>query len=108
MNELANNIRRLLGLHAMRATRDSRLINGLSPQALSEIQNDTRTPGFETIRSLARFFEISTDRLVDAPFEELLAGELADRGRYQRVEDRIQALRSTSQGDHVVPGGERK
>lgn len=86
MDELANNLRRLLGLHAMRATRDSRLIDGLSPQALSELQSGTRNPSLETVRKLATFFEIPIDRLLNASFEELLTTELADPERFRRVE----------------------
>ena len=94
MDELANNVRRLLGLHALRATRDSRLINGLSPQALSEIQSGSRNPALSTIRDLSQFFEIPTDRLLDASFEDLLAHQLADPARFRRVEDRVRLTRA--------------
>jgi transcriptional regulator with XRE-family HTH domain len=86
MEELANNIRRLLGLHAMRATKDSRLIEGLSPQALSELQSNTRRPSLATAQKLAKFFEIPLERLLEAPFVDLLSHELADASRFKRVE----------------------
>src|SRR4051812_12306298 len=87
---LADNLRRLLGLHAMRATRDSRLVEGLSPQALSELQAGTRDPSLATVEKLARFFEIPLTRLLHAPFDELLAAELADAERFRRVEEKKQ------------------
>src|SRR4051812_10894751 len=89
---LADNLRRLIGLHAMKATRDSRLIDGLSPQALSELQSGTRSPSLDTISKLASFFEVAIDRLLNAPFDELLANELADPARFSRVESKIRKL----------------
>ena len=86
MSELANNLRRLLGVHAMRATRDSRLIEDLSPQALSELQSGARQPSLETIQKLASFFEIPIDRILHAGFDDLLSVELADPERYRQVE----------------------
>lgn len=88
MDELSNNLRRLLGVHVMRSTRDSRLIDGLSPQALSELQSGSRKPSLQTVEKLSSFFEISLDRLLKAPFEELLARELADPDRFRRVESK--------------------
>jgi transcriptional regulator with XRE-family HTH domain len=87
-DELSNNVRRLLGLHAMRATRDSRLIDGLSPQALSEIQSGTRRPSLDTLQKLAAFFEIPMDRLMNATFHDLLADEIADPERFASVESK--------------------
>jgi transcriptional regulator with XRE-family HTH domain len=85
MEELANNIRRILGLHALRATRDSYLLE-LSPQALSELQTGTRRPSLETITKIATFFEVPIERLMSAGFDDLLANELSDPERFQRVE----------------------
>jgi transcriptional regulator with XRE-family HTH domain len=73
----------------MRATRDSRLIDGLSPQALSELQSGTRTPSLDTVSKLAAFFEISIDRLLNASFAELVSVEVADPDRFARVEAKI-------------------
>jgi transcriptional regulator with XRE-family HTH domain len=88
--ELANNLRRLFGLHALRPTRDHHLL-GLSPQALSELQSGSRTPSLSTADRLAEFFEISFERLRKAPFEELLETEIADGDRFKRVEKKISA-----------------
>ena len=73
----------------MRATRDSRLIEGLSPQALSELQSGTRTPSLDTVEKLSTFFEIPIDRLLKASFAELLSAELADQERFEHVEAKI-------------------
>jgi transcriptional regulator with XRE-family HTH domain len=73
----------------MRATRDSRLIEGLSPQALSELQSGTRTPSLDTVEKLSTFFEIPIDRLLKTSFVELLTGEVADPDRFARVEAKI-------------------
>jgi transcriptional regulator with XRE-family HTH domain len=90
MPPLADNVRRLLGLHAMTIRLGSQHI-GVSPQALSEIQSGTRTrPSLQTVRALADFFEVSTDRLLDARFGDLLQAELADRDRFDRVEAKLQ------------------
>jgi len=88
--QLGNNLKRLLGLHGLRATRDSRMM-GLSPQLLSELQSGSqkRRASLSTVTALSEFFEISRDRLLDAPFEELLGVEVADEGRYERVEAKI-------------------
>jgi transcriptional regulator with XRE-family HTH domain len=86
---LADNVRRLLGIHAMTISLGSQHI-GVSPQALSEIQSGTRTqPSLTTVRALANFFEVPTDRLLDARFGDLLQAELADRDRFERVEAKL-------------------
>ena len=89
MEQLPNNIRRLLGLHAMSAHSASEII-GLSAQALSELQSGKRNPSLRTVQRLAQFFELPMDRLLEASFEELLATELADPTRFERVEAKKQ------------------
>jgi transcriptional regulator with XRE-family HTH domain len=89
--ELANNTRRLLGLHNMSLMQASKIL-GISPQALSEIQNGRRNAGLPTVQKLARFFGITLDGLLETPFEELFQQELADPARFTRVEE---ALRRT-------------
>lgn len=42
---------------------------------------------------VASFLEISTDRLLQATFPELLANEVADTARFSRVEAKIHAHR---------------
>jgi transcriptional regulator with XRE-family HTH domain len=92
---LADNVRRLLGLHAMTISLGSQHI-GVSPQALSEIQSGTRTqPSLSTVRALANFFEVPTDRLLDAQFGDLLQMELADRDRFDRVEGKLRRTGAT-------------
>lgn len=92
---LANNLKRLLGLHGLRATRDSRMMGGLSPQLLSELQSGSRKqPSLSTVTAISEFFEISRDHLLDVPFDELLESDIADRERYQRVEAKIVAWRT--------------
>ncbi len=93
MDELGNNLKRLLGLHALTA-RDAAALIGLSAQAISEIQASKRGASYPTARSLAKFFEMSTDRLADTPFVDLLATELADPERYKRVEQKIRPTRT--------------
>ena len=41
------------------------------------------------MEKLAGFFEIPIDRLLHAPFDELLPAEVADVERYRRVEQKI-------------------
>ena len=92
---LADNVRRLLGLHAMTIGLASEHI-GVSPQALSEIQSGTRTqPSLRTVRALVDFFEVPTDRLLDARFGDLLQAELADRDRFDRVEAKLRRSGAT-------------
>jgi transcriptional regulator with XRE-family HTH domain len=90
MEHFADNLRRLLGLHAIKISSreegDASMLIGLSPQALSELQSGTRSPSLKSARRIASFFGLSVDRLADAPFEELLAHELADPTRYLAVE----------------------
>jgi transcriptional regulator with XRE-family HTH domain len=92
--QLANNLRRLLGLHGLRATRDSRMMGGLSPQLLSELQSGSRQPSLSTVTAISEFLEISRDRLLDATFEELLSTEVADAERFRNVEAKIAAWRT--------------
>ena len=46
---------------------------------------------------MAEFFEIHGDRLVNAPFTDLLTNELCDPGRFERVEHKIRAHAATLQ-----------
>ncbi len=96
MDELPNNLRRLLGLHALPARHFTALVP-ISSQAVSEVMGGKRQPSLNTVQLIATFFEIPLDRLLNTPFEDLLAVEIADTGRYQRVEAKIpDAARSRS------------
>lgn len=89
MEELSNNLRRLIGLHGL-SVRDLAPLVGVSEQALSEIQTRKRKhPRTETSHRLADFFEIPLGRLLSTPFEELLQADLADPERYAQVEGKI-------------------
>ncbi len=90
MEHYADNVRRLLGLHGLTATRAKCLI-GLSQQALSEIMGGKRSASLHSASRLAAFFEIPIERLLNAPFDDLLTEELSDRERYHRVEAKIPA-----------------
>jgi transcriptional regulator with XRE-family HTH domain len=90
MDHLADNLRRLIGLHALKVSTQNQTgaaaLIGVSAQALSELQSGTRQPSLRTVQRIAAFFEIPMDRIIEAPFEELLAHELTDPERFQRVE----------------------
>jgi len=94
MEALADNLRRLIGMHALRvSSHDSSVgaasLVGISAQALSELQSGKRSPSLATAQAIANFFEVPLDRLLNAAFSDLLAHELADPDRYQRVEKKI-------------------
>ena len=90
---LGENIRRLLGVHALTAVEGAGLI-GISPQALSELLWREH-PSLETLEKLERFFQIELGRLLKTPFRELLAVEVADRERFERVEKNIRRRRAS-------------
>lgn len=88
MDAFADNLRRLLGLHGLSASRAKGLV-GLSGQALSELMGGKRNASLHSASRLSAFFEIPMERLLNSPFEDLLAEELSDRERYRRVEAKI-------------------
>ena len=92
MAAFGENLRRLLGLHDLRGREAARLI-GVSPQSLSEWMRGHRRPNLQMLLRVASFLEISTDRLLQATFPELLANEVADTARFSRVEAKIHAHR---------------
>ena len=90
MEQFANNVHRLLGLHGLTASRAAQKdLIGLSQQALSEIMGGKRSASLHSASRLSTFFEIPMERLLNAPFEDLLAEELSDRERYRKVEAKI-------------------
>ncbi|HZB35824.1 MAG TPA: helix-turn-helix transcriptional regulator [Gaiellaceae bacterium] len=93
---IQDNLPRLLGLHNLSAREASELLN-VSQVALSAISTGKRKPSLGTLMSLAGFFEVSADKLMTAPFEDLL-DELCDRERYLRVEEKIRPATSQSLG----------
>ena len=91
---LGDNVRRLLGLHALTAVKGAELL-GISPQAMSELQWREQ-PRIATLERLSEFFEIEMSRLLRAPFSDLLANEVADLKRFNRVEKKLAKLRRSS------------
>jgi transcriptional regulator with XRE-family HTH domain len=88
----ADNLERLLGLHAFPAKYAARAL-GLSQSAFSTWQSGRRQPSFDTAMRIGDFFEIEPRRLARASFASLLANELADAERFERVEQRIRQAR---------------
>ena len=93
----ADNIRRILGIHDLRAGEAAKLL-GVSAQAVSEWtsrtrKEGTRTPHVATLERVAEFFELPGS-LAWTPFRELLSGPLSDPERYDRVEDKIRRSRT--------------
>jgi len=94
MENFGDNLERLLGLHGLSARRASELLD-VSAQTLSEWKYNKSSPSLPMILRLAEFFEVHADRLVNASFSELLATELGDPERFERVEHKIRAHRQT-------------
>ena len=67
---------------------------GVSEATISGWMNGKAAPSLSKAIAIAELFQISTDRLMGAKFSDLLAVELADTDRYQRVEERIRRARS--------------
>jgi transcriptional regulator with XRE-family HTH domain len=89
------NLRRLLGLHDLRGREAARMI-GVSPQSLSEWMRGRRQPNLQMLLRVASFLEINGERLLRAPFRELLGREVADRARFDQVEAKIRENRARS------------
>ena len=88
-----DNFVRLLGLHAITQHFTADLL-GVSEATVSGWMNGKATPSLSKAIAIADLFQISTDRLMGAKFSELLAAELTDTDRYERVEERIRRARS--------------
>jgi transcriptional regulator with XRE-family HTH domain len=94
LQAFGENLRRLLGLHDLRGREAARLI-GVSPQSLSEWMRGHRQPNLQMLMRVASFLEINGERLLQAPFRELLEREVAERGRFDQVEAKIRAHRTS-------------
>ncbi len=92
MHPFGENLRRLLGLHDLRAREAARMI-GVSPQSLSEWMRGHRQPNLQMLLRVASFHDINGERLVRAPFRELLEREVADQRRFDRVETKLRRQR---------------
>ena len=55
---------------------------------------DRHAPSSRAASQVGEFFCVAADRLANAPFEDLLANELADPQRYQATERRIEKARA--------------
>ena len=87
-SRFTDNFVRLLGLHALSQHFTAQLL-GVSEATMSAWINGKSTPSLAKAIDIAELFQISTDRLMGAEFSDLLAHELADPERFDRVETRI-------------------
>ena len=69
---------------------------GVSPQSLSEWMRGHRQPNLQMLLRVSSFLEINGERLLRAPFRELLGREVADRRRFDSVEAKINRERPDS------------
>jgi transcriptional regulator with XRE-family HTH domain len=84
----SNNFVRLPGLHRLSQHFTAQLL-GVSEATMSAWMNGKSRPSLGKAIGIADLFQISTDRLMGAEFADLLAHELADPDRFERVETRI-------------------
>ena len=89
-----DNFVRLLGLHALSQNFAAELI-GVSGATLSSWMNGKSSPSLAKAVAVAELFQISANRLTGAAFADLLENELADRERFEQVEERIRRRRSS-------------
>jgi transcriptional regulator with XRE-family HTH domain len=83
-----DNFVRLLGLHRLSQHFTAQLL-GVSEATMSAWMNGKSQPSLGKAIGIADLFQVSTDRLMGAGFADLLAHELADPDRFERVEARI-------------------
>ena len=88
-----DNFVRLLGLHGLTQHFTAQLL-GVSEATMSSWMNGKSTPSLAKAIDIAEVFQITTDRLMGAKFADLLASELADPERFDRVEKRIKRGKS--------------
>jgi len=94
LSRFNDNFVRLLGLHALTQHFAAQLL-GVSEATISSWMNGKSTPSLSKAIAIAELFQISTDKLMGAEFHELLATELSERERFERVEERIRRGRSS-------------
>ena len=83
-----DNFVRLLGLHRLSQHFTAQLLE-VSEATMSAWMNGKSQPSLGKAIGIADLFQVSTDRLMGAEFTDLLANELADPDRFERVEARI-------------------
>lgn len=88
MDQFAENLARLLGVHHLDAKKAAALL-GMSESAFTKWATGKRRPSFETAMRIGDFFQVPPERLARTPFQDLLANELADPERFRVVENMI-------------------
>jgi DNA-binding XRE family transcriptional regulator len=83
-----DNLVRLLGLHALSQHLAAQLLD-VSNTTMSSWITGKSTPSLIKAIAVADLFGISAERLISAPFTDLLVHELADPQRFERVEERL-------------------
>ncbi len=86
VNPFGDNLKRLLGMHALPARHFARIVN-ISAQTLSGLVGG-RAPSMSSAQTVAHFFEVPLGDLIDKGFDQLL-GYGADIERFHRVEAKI-------------------
>jgi transcriptional regulator with XRE-family HTH domain len=94
LSRFTDNFVRLLGLHALSQHFAAQLL-GVSEATISSWMNGKSRPSLSKAIAVADLSQISTDKLMGAEFHDLLANELSDRERFDRVEERIRRGRSS-------------
>lgn len=89
---LPDTLPRLLGLHNLSGAKLAAHL-GVSTQYVWMLMNGERVPTDARLHEVARLFGIDAERLLDAPFDELLQTDLADPARYRDTEKRIAILK---------------
>ncbi len=105
MEAFPDNLRRLLGVHALTAREAAALLD-LSVSTFTKWERGLRQPSFSTALRVADFFGVPADRLATAEFKDLLQHELADPDRFDAVEERIQLDRARLDAARRLEAGE--
>jgi transcriptional regulator with XRE-family HTH domain len=93
MEQFADNLARLMGLHRVSAKELGDWLD-ISQSAFSKWASGERQPSFQTALTIGDFFKVRADSLARSPFEDVLTGELQSVKRYQDVEQAIRAKRN--------------
>ena len=89
-----DNFVRLLGIHALSQNTAAQLL-GVSAATMSSWMNGKSTPSLGKAISISELFGLPTERLMGAPFADLLENELSSRDRYETVEERIRRAQTS-------------
>ena len=105
MDAFPDNLRRLLGLHALTAREAAALLD-LSVSTFTKWERGLRQPSFGTALRVGEFFGVAADRLATAKFKDLLEHELADPDRFDGVEEKIRVERARLDAARRLEAGE--